>query len=294
MIAHDGRKVLNLQHLAAAAILACASTLVPVPGWATLPDPQKATVAPLVRAVTTAVVNIATRVVERVGNPLLQDPQFRQFFSIPDEAVRRETPSAGSGVIVDAEKGYVLTNNHVVERATEIEVTTKDSRRFRAELVGRDPETDIAVLKINPDRLTAIPLGNSDSLEVGDFVLAIGNPFGLGQTVTSGIVSALGRTGLGIEGYEDFIRRMPPSTPATPGERSSPSMAAWSVSTRPFWLRKAGTSASALPCRSAWCAKSWRRLWKQVKFGGAALESVSRISLPSSPRRWAPRRARVP
>jgi len=173
---------------------------------AAVPEAQKETLAPVARAVTPAVVNIATRVVERVDNPLLQDPQFRQFFGIPDEAVRRETQSAGSGVIVDAEKGYVLTNNHVVEKATEIEVTTKDGRRFRAELVGRDPETDIAVLKIKPDRLTAIPLGNSDSLEVGDFVLAIGNPFGLGQTVTSGIVSALGRTGLGIEGYEDFIQ----------------------------------------------------------------------------------------
>jgi Do/DeqQ family serine protease len=109
-------------------------------------------------------------------------------------------------VIVDAERGYVLTNNHVVEKATAIEVTTKDNRRFPAQLVGRDPATDLAVLKIKPDRLTAVPLGDSDRLEVGDFVLAIGNPFGLGQTVTSGIVSALGRTGLGMEGYEDFIQ----------------------------------------------------------------------------------------
>lgn len=126
-------------------------------------------------------------------------------FGIPDEAIRRETRAAGSGVIVDAAKGFVLTNNHVVAKATQIEVTTKDNRRFAAELVGRDPETDIALLKIKADRLTAVPLGDSDSLEVGDFVLAIGNPFGLGQTVTSGIVSALGRTGLGIEDYEDFI-----------------------------------------------------------------------------------------
>ncbi|ANY83666.1 peptidase (plasmid) [Microvirga ossetica] len=206
MIAHDGRKVLNLQRLTAAAILACASTLAPVPGWATLPDPQKATVAPLVRAVTPGVVNIATRVVETVDNPLLQDPQFRQLFGIPDEAVRRETHAAGSGVIVDAERGYVLTNNHVIEKAAAIEVTTKDNRRFPADLIGRDPDTDIAVLRIKSDHLTPVPLGDSDRLEVGDFVLAIGNPFGLGQTVTSGIVSALGRTGLGIEGYEDFIQ----------------------------------------------------------------------------------------
>lgn len=173
---------------------------------AAVPGEHQATVAPVVRAVTPGVVNIATRVVEMVDNPLLHDPRFRQMFGIPEEALRRETTSAGSGVIVDAERGYVLTNNHVVEKATAIEVTTKDNRRFPAKLVGRDPATDIAVLRIKPDRLTAVPFGNSDRLEVGDFVLAVGNPFGLGQTVTSGIVSALGRTGLGAEGYEDFIQ----------------------------------------------------------------------------------------
>jgi Do/DeqQ family serine protease len=192
-------------HWAVALIVSVASMASP-PVRAAVPEAQKTTVAPLVRAVTPGVVNIATHVVETADNPLLQDPQFRQMFGIPDEAVRRETQSAGSGVIVDAERGTVLTNNHVIEKATQIEVTTKDNRRFKAELVGRDPDTDIAVLRIKPDRLTAVPLGNSDQLEVGDFVLAIGNPFGLGQTVTSGIVSALGRTGLGIEGYEDFIQ----------------------------------------------------------------------------------------
>jgi S1-C subfamily serine protease len=118
--------------------------------------------------------------------------------------------SAGSGVIVDAERGYVLTNTHVVKGANLIEVTTRDKRRFKAELVGRDPETDLAVLRIKAEQLTAMPLGDSDQVQVGDFVLAIGNPFGnpfgLGQTVTSGIVSALGRTGLGTEGYGDFIQ----------------------------------------------------------------------------------------
>jgi Do/DeqQ family serine protease len=176
------------------------------PTQAALPEEHTATVAPVVRAVTPGVVNIATRVVETVDNPLLQDPRFRQMFGIPDEAVRRETTSAGSGVIVDAERGYILTNNHVVAKATAIEVTTKDNRRLAAELVGRDPATDIAVLKVKADHLTAVPLGNSDQLEVGDFVLAVGNPFGLGQTVTSGIVSALGRTGLSAEGYEDFTQ----------------------------------------------------------------------------------------
>jgi len=190
----------------ATALILSAAVVASTPARAAVSEAQKSTVAPLVRAVTPGVVNISTRVVETADNPLLQDPQFRQLFGIPDEAVRRETQAAGSGVIVDAGRGYVLTNNHVIEKATLIEVTMKDNRRFKAELVGRDADTDIAVLRIKPERLTALPLGDSSQIEVGDFVLAIGNPFGLGQTVTSGIVSALGRTGLGIEGYEDFIQ----------------------------------------------------------------------------------------
>jgi Do/DeqQ family serine protease len=186
-----------------AAMLAAAP---PSSTHAALPEAQQRTVAPLLRKITPSVVNIATRTEAGVANPLLQDPFFRRYFGIPDSAVRRETRSSGSGVIVDARNGYVLTNDHVIRDADLIEVTTKDNRRFRAELVGRDPPTDIAVLRIRPDRLTAVPLGDSDRLEVGDFVLAIGNPFGLGQTVTSGIVSALGRSGLGIEGFEDFIQ----------------------------------------------------------------------------------------
>ncbi|MBV8166070.1 MAG: Do family serine endopeptidase, partial [Alphaproteobacteria bacterium] len=163
------------------------------------------TVAPILREITPGVVNIAVRGRVQVDNPLLADPFFRQFFGLRGP-VQRETQATGSGVIVDAATGYVLTNNHVVEHADNIEVTTKDNRRLKARLVGRDPETDIAVLKVEPVGLVAVPLGDSDRLEVGDFVLAIGNPFGLGQTVTSGIVSALGRSGLGIEGYEDFIQ----------------------------------------------------------------------------------------
>jgi Do/DeqQ family serine protease len=187
--------------------IALAFLLVPVAGLAgTIAELGKASVAPVLHTVTPGVVNISTRKVEVVDNPALRDPAMREFFDIPERGVRRETQSAGSGVIVDVAHGYVLTNDHVVKGSTSMEVTTKDNRRFKAQLVGRDQATDIALLRIKADNLTEIPLGDSDTLEVGDFVLAIGNPFGLGQTVTSGIVSALGRTGLGIEGYEDFIQ----------------------------------------------------------------------------------------
>jgi Do/DeqQ family serine protease len=162
------------------------------------------TLAPMLAEVTPGVVNIA--VISRAQdyeNPLLRDPFFRRFFNIPEP---RPTISAGSGVIVDAAQGYVLTNHHVIQKADQVVVTTRDRRRFNARLVGSDPGTDIALLKIDADNLKAIPFGDSDTLRVGDFVVAIGNPFGLGQTATSGIVSALGRTGLNIEGYEDFIQ----------------------------------------------------------------------------------------
>jgi Do/DeqQ family serine protease len=164
------------------------------------------TLAPMLRATTPGVVGISVHGRVREENPLLRDPLFRRFFNLKDEPIEREMQAVGSGVIVDAAHGYILTNSHVVENATSIKVTTKDNRQFEARLIGRDPQTDIAVLRIAASNLTAVPFGNSDSLQVGDFVLAIGNPFGLGQTVTSGIVSALGRSGLGIEGYEDFIQ----------------------------------------------------------------------------------------
>ncbi len=167
----------------------------------------KPTLAPLLENVTPAVVNIAvTARVASAPNPLLQDPFFRRFFDLPEQAPVRPEQSAGSGVIVDAEKGYVITNHHVVDNADEITVTLKDRRQLKAKLVGSDAGTDIALLEVDAENLVALPLGDSDSLAVGDFVIAIGNPFGLGQTVTSGIVSALGRSGLNIEGYEDFIQ----------------------------------------------------------------------------------------
>lgn len=164
------------------------------------------TLAPVVRDVTPAVVNIS--VITRLpieDNPLFRDPFFRRFFNLPDRP-QREEQAAGSGVIVDADSGYVLTNSHVVKDADKIIVTLKDRRQIPARLVGTDPGTDIALLQIQAPELSALRFGDSDGLEVGDFVIAIGNPFGIGQTVTSGIVSALGRTGVTPEGYEDFIQ----------------------------------------------------------------------------------------
>ncbi len=165
------------------------------------------TIAPMLEKVTPAVVNIATTGKIRVQeNPLLSDPFFRRFFDLPDVPRERQTQSLGSGVIVDARNGYIITNNHVIANADEITVTLRNGETHKAKLIGTDPETDVAVIQIKARNLVAIPRADSDKVRVGDFVVAIGNPFGLGQTVTSGIVSAKGRSGLGIEGYEDFIQ----------------------------------------------------------------------------------------
>ena len=162
--------------------------------------------APMLERTTPAVVNISTkgRVTEQ-QHPLLRDPFFRRFFGVPDQRQRR-AESLGSGVIVDSDNGLILTNHHVIEHASEINVKLHDGRSLKAELIGADPNTDVAVIQVAADGLHAVTLADSDRLRVGDFVVAIGNPFGLGQTVTSGIVSALGRSGLGIEDYEDFIQ----------------------------------------------------------------------------------------
>jgi len=136
-------------------------------------------------------------------SPRSNDPWFRFFFG--DQGADQPQVGLGSGVIVSAD-GYILTNNHVVEGADEIDVTLNDSRHARGKVIGTDPDTDLAVLKIELDKLPVIVLGNSDALQVGDQVLAIGNPFGVGQTVTSGIVSALGRNQLGINTFENFIQ----------------------------------------------------------------------------------------
>jgi Do/DeqQ family serine protease len=192
--------------VATAAMLVCSAPMAAAPAQV----PQAGgipTLAPLLEKVTPAVVNIAvkSKAPER-ENPLLNDPFFRFFFDGTERERAQPQISAGSGVIVDAGKGYVLTNHHVIANAEEILVTLKDRRSFMAKLVGSDKGTDIALLQIEARRLTAVAIGDSDKLRVGDYVVAIGNPFGIGQTVTSGIVSALGRSGLDIEGYEDFIQ----------------------------------------------------------------------------------------
>ncbi|HEY2977198.1 MAG TPA: Do family serine endopeptidase [Burkholderiaceae bacterium] len=159
-----------------------------------------------VQRATPSVVNIFTsKEIRSPRHPLLNDPIFRRFFGdqLPDEAQRAS--SLGSGVIVST-SGYVLTNHHVVEAADEIEVALADGKKLLAKLVGNDPETDIAVLRVNSENLPAISFGSSETLRVGDVVLAIGNPFGVGQTVTSGIVSALGRNQLGLSTFENFIQ----------------------------------------------------------------------------------------
>ena len=163
--------------------------------------------APMLERAVPAVVNVSTRatVVESVS-PLFDDPFFRRFFELPTQQRERIRQGLGSGVIVDAHEGLILTNNHVIQRADEIIVTLHDGRRYDAEVIGADRETDVAVIRIDADGLAALAFADSDQLRVGDFVVAIGNPFGLGQTVTSGIVSALGRSGLGIDGFEDFIQ----------------------------------------------------------------------------------------
>ncbi|MFQ5982019.1 MAG: Do family serine endopeptidase [Woeseiaceae bacterium] len=191
----------KFQFLWAAALLAAAAI-----GSAALPDQVDGrpvpSLAPLVKKVAPAVVNIRVSQTVSTRSPF-GDDTFRRFFGIPDE---REVASAGSGVIVDAKNGYILTNHHVVENAEKIQISLINEDSLDAEVVGSDAATDIAVIKVDPENLVELPIGESDDVEVGDFVIAIGNPFGLGHTVTSGIVSALGRTGISRNGLEDFIQ----------------------------------------------------------------------------------------
>jgi serine protease Do/serine protease DegQ len=194
-------------YLGLAATLLCAfAPLASAQLPAQVGDTPVPSLAPMVKRVSPAVVNIATKGTVQEQNPLLNDPFFRRFFDVPNTPQRRQFQSAGSGVIVDAKQGYIITNAHVIENATEITVTLLDNRSLTAKVVGKDEGSDVAVLQVQGTNLTAIPIADSDRTEVGDFVVAIGNPFGLGHTVTSGIVSALGRSGINPEGYEDFIQ----------------------------------------------------------------------------------------
>ena len=223
-VVHGTKNLLSANGRASASASPSAS----VPASLKLADsnegPSKSSFAPVVKAVLPTVVNISSSKVVRTPNQLygpMMDPFFQQFFgdgadgrfNIPRE--RRER-SLGSGVIVSPE-GYILTNNHVVDGATDIRVTLSDKREFKATIIGTDPKTDVAVLKVEAANLPAVTIGDSSKVQVGDYALAIGDPFGVGQTVTMGIVSAKGRTNLGIEDYEDFIQTDAPINPGNSG-----------------------------------------------------------------------------
>lgn len=198
------KSVLNLATIALLLVLQ-GSALAALP--VSVKGQPVASLAPLVEQASPAVVNIRVSQTVTRRSPYGNE-DFRRFFGLPDSPNNRaqEVASAGSGVIVDAARGYILTNHHVVGDADEIQITLFDGKTLDAEIVGSDPATDIAVIKVDAENLTEMPIGDSSSARVGDFVIAIGNPFGLGHTVTSGIISALGRSGISQDGYEDFIQ----------------------------------------------------------------------------------------
>ncbi len=192
-------------------ILLAAMLGLAAPAQAHLTADEVPSLAPLVKESAPAVVIVATQ--GKLQQPQTQEPHpffdhpfFERYFGERPNPQPRRPRAMGSGVIVDAENGYLLTNHHVIDNAEQITVALTDRREFEAEVVGADPETDIALLKIDADSLTALPFADSNELQVGDYVVAIGNPFGLGQTITAGIVSAVGRSGLRLESYEDFIQ----------------------------------------------------------------------------------------
>ena len=192
-------------------ILLAAMLGLAAPVQAHLTADEVPSLAPLVKESAPAVVIVATQ--GKLQQPQTQEPHpffdhpfFERYFGERPNPQPRRPRAMGSGVIVDAENGYLLTNHHVIDNAEQITVALTDRREFEAEVVGADPETDIALLKIDADSLTALPFADSNELQVGDYVVAIGNPFGLGQTITAGIVSAVGRSGLRLESYEDFIQ----------------------------------------------------------------------------------------
>ena len=185
-------------HTPPAAALSAAATLPSAIAGQTVPS-----LAPMLQKVLPAVVSVHSKQVQRVQSPFGNDPVFRRLFGIPEE---RMLESLGSGVIVDAKQGLVLTNHHVIEGADDVSVTLADGRTLKATFRGSDADTDIALMQIPAQNLTALPIADSSRLRVGDFVVAVGNPFGVGQTVTSGIVSALGRNNLPGLGYQNFIQ----------------------------------------------------------------------------------------
>ena len=174
------------------------------------------TLAPIIKNATPAIVNISIIPKKReVMNPLFEDPFFNKFFKdfhqfkqfqFEEKEQNNRQQSIGSGVIINSQEGHIITNNHVIKNAKEVFVTLRDNRQFKAKIIGTDDATDLALLKIDAKDIVSLPISNSDNLEVGDFVIAIGHLFSLSHTVTSGIVSGLSRSGLGIEGYEDFIQ----------------------------------------------------------------------------------------
>jgi Do/DeqQ family serine protease len=203
MIDFPAREPLQRSRVAALAALVFAAS----GAAAQLPN-DVPSLAPMIERVSPAVVNISVSGSVKVDNPLAQDEFLRRFFDFDDKqgGGRREVEAAGSGVIVDAKKGYILTNHHVVENADKITVTLADNRSLSAKVIGSDEGSDLAVLQVKDNALVQMPFGDSSKLRVGDYVVAIGNPFGFSNTVTSGIVSALGRSGINRDAYEDFIQ----------------------------------------------------------------------------------------
>jgi len=203
--------------LAAAAVILA----LPKPGSAALPpsvDGQPLpSLAPMLERVTPAVVNINSKTRVRVRNPFMQDPFFQQFFGMQNAPRERIEQSLGSGVVIDAAKGYVVTNNHVVDGADDISVTLHDGRTLAAKLVGTDPDTDVAVIQVPAENLTQIGLADSSKVRMGDFVVAVGDPFGVGQSATGGMVSGVNRTGLGGRGFQNFIQTDAPINPGNSG-----------------------------------------------------------------------------
>lgn len=195
-----------LLHFLVALALLAAATPAPAALPAELAGEPMPSLAPMLEQVTPAVVNIHSKTVVRVRSPYADDPFFRQLFGLPNVPQERIKQALGSGVIVDAARGLILTNNHVIEGADDVQVSLADGRTLTAEVIGSDADTDVGVIRVKAEGLVEVPVARSQALRVGDFVVAVGNPFGLGQTVTSGIVSALGRHGLPGLGFQNFIQ----------------------------------------------------------------------------------------